>query len=58
MALFNLLNCVFIVIPAKHIKDIFQLLLLEEKPYEVTGISPQSNTVAQLLKGFASRGTL
>lgn len=26
--------------------------------YEVTGMSPQSNTVAQLLKGFVSRGTL
>ncbi len=26
--------------------------------YEVTGISPQSRTVAQLLNGFASRGTL
>jgi len=26
--------------------------------YEVTGISPQSRTVAQLLKGLASRGTL
>jgi len=29
-----------------------------EYPYDVTGISPQSSTVAQLLKGFASRGTL
>ena len=27
-------------------------------PYEVTGISPQSRTVAQLLKGFVSSGTL
>lgn len=27
-------------------------------PYEVTGISPQSRTVAQLLNGFAARGTL
>jgi hypothetical protein len=26
--------------------------------YEVTGISPQSKTVAQLLKGFVSNGTL
>lgn len=26
--------------------------------YEVTGISPQSSTVAQLLNGLASRGTL
>ena len=26
--------------------------------YDVTGISPQSRTVAQLLKGFASSGTL
>ena len=26
--------------------------------HEVTGISPQSSTVAQLLNGFASRGTL
>lgn len=26
--------------------------------YEVTGISPQSSTVAQLSNGFASRGTL
>lgn len=26
--------------------------------YEVTGMSPQSRTVAQLLKGFVLRGTL
>jgi hypothetical protein len=26
--------------------------------YEVTGMSPQSSTVAQLLKGLVSRGTL
>lgn len=26
--------------------------------YDVTGISPQSRTVAQLLKGFVSKGTL
>ena len=26
--------------------------------YEVTGISPQSNTLAQLLNGFAPSGTL
>ena len=26
--------------------------------YEVTGISPQSRTVAQLLNGFVSNGTL
>lgn len=26
--------------------------------YEVTGMSPQSSTVAQLLKGFVLRGTL
>jgi hypothetical protein len=26
--------------------------------YEVTGISPQSITVAQLLKGFVPKGTL
>lgn len=26
--------------------------------YEVTGISPQSRTVAQLLKGFVASGTL
>lgn len=28
------------------------------KTYEVTGISPQSSTVAQLSKGLVSRGTL
>lgn len=26
--------------------------------YDVTGMSPQSRTVAQLLKGFVARGTL
>jgi hypothetical protein len=26
--------------------------------YDVTGISPQSKTVAQLLKGFVANGTL
>ena len=29
-----------------------------EGAYEVTGISPQSKTVAQLLNGFVSKGTL
>lgn len=28
------------------------------KTYEVTGMSPQSSTVAQLSKGLVSRGTL
>lgn len=28
------------------------------RTYEVTGISPQSRTVAQLLNGFVARGTL
>ena len=40
----------------KHIRGMFQLYYW--KTYEVTGMSPQSNTVAQLSKGFASRGTL
>lgn len=31
---------------------------LERRTYEVTGISPQSNTVAQLLNGFVANGTL
>lgn len=31
---------------------------LSRPTYEVTGISPQSMTVAQLLKGLASSGTL
>lgn len=33
-------------------------LPLPEAPYEVTGMSPQSRTVAQLWKGLTSKGTL
>lgn len=31
---------------------------MRRRTYEVTGMSPQSRTVAQLLNGFVSRGTL
>ena len=30
----------------------------QDKTYDVTGISPQSMTVAQLLNGLVSNGTL
>lgn len=31
---------------------------MKREAYDVTGISPQSMTLAQLLKGFVSSGTL
>lgn len=57
VALFDLLNRVGIVIA----RNFHQRCVNYDdavRTYEVTGISPQSRTVAQLSKGFASRGTL
>ena len=57
MAFFDLLDGIGIVI-AMRLLDFPIIKLFNREPYEVTGISPQSNTVAQLWNGFASRGTL
>lgn len=60
MAFFDLLDCVGIVI-AGYMSGFFcssSLLVWEGETYDVTGMSPQSITVAQLLKGLASMGTL
>ena len=55
MAFFNLLNGICIVIATDHqTLPFFETFLT----HEVTGISPQSKTVAQLSKGFAASGTL
>lgn len=56
---FDLLNRVCIVIAGDDLEiDLTLKFRSGERTYEVTGISPQSNTVAQLLNGFVSRGTL
>jgi hypothetical protein len=55
VALLNLLNGKGIVITG--IIGIFSFEV-EAPTYDVTGISPQSMTFAQLLNGFALRGTL
>lgn len=56
MTLFDLLDGVGIVVTAL-LSDSFSRATVQ-LTYEVTGISPQSNTLAQLLNGFASSGTL
>lgn len=57
VTLFNLLDCVGVVVASRSSAPI-TTASSGLKAYEVTGISPQSNTVAQLLNGFAARGTL
>lgn len=56
MTLFDLLDGVGVVVTALLSASFSRATV--QLPYEVTGISPQSNTLAQLLNGFASSGTL
>ena len=59
VAFFDLLDCVGIVVAEDVLMlDISSVIAWEGETHDVTGISPQSNTVAQLLKGLASSGTL
>lgn len=63
MALLNLLEGKRVVVTASLLATLLPLLQARQGPrkaitYDVTGISPQSRTLAQLSKGFASRGTL
>lgn len=56
---FDLLDCVGIVVAGDmSVLGSSSVVVWEVETYDVTGISPQSITVAQLLKGLASRGTL
>lgn len=59
MTFFDLLDCVGIVV-TKNVSVLSGSSMTDEKveTYDVTGTSPQSSTVAQLLKGLASSGTL
>lgn len=57
VTVFDLLNCVGVVVAGGRVSAGPVIVRLSET-YDVTGISPQSITVAQLLKGLASRGTL
>lgn len=56
MTLFDLANCIRVVVSRMDKTSLSPAQA--PQTYEVTGISPQSKTVAQLLKGLASRGTL
>ena len=61
MAFFDLLERPSIVVPVVVLGISTEALSGIEKlfsTYEVTGISPQSRTLAQLLNGFVSMGTL
>ena len=59
MPIFDLLDRVGIVVTGKvSVLDIYGAITWKGETYDVTGMSPQSSTVAQLLKGLASRGTL
>ena len=59
MTFFDLLDCVGIVVAGDmSVLGSSSVVVWEVETYDVTGISPQSITVAQLLKGLASRGTL
>lgn len=58
VAFFYLLESVGVIVAAGRGVSAGFMLEGEEGEYDVTGMSPQSSTVAQLLKGLASRGTL
>lgn len=68
MALFDLLDCVGVVVAGVCWVSLafglffFPMMMMMggkgSEAYDVTGISPQSRTLAQLLKGFVSSGTL
>lgn len=58
MALFDLLDCVGVVIAISLVNDTVFRWCFDYTTYDVTGMSPQSRTLAQLLKGFVSSGTL
>jgi hypothetical protein len=51
------LDCIGVVV-AKRNRVRAGFLLIGRLTYDVTGMSPQSRTVAQLLNGLASSGTL
>lgn len=57
MTFFDLVESPGVVVPMRLTISVVGCLKWK-KTYEVTGISPQSRTVAQLLKGFVSSGTL
>lgn len=59
VAFFDLLDCMGVVV-AGAVSGFCSSSALAWKggTHDVTGMSPQSTTVAQLLKGLASRGTL
>lgn len=58
MAFFDLVKGEGVIIPGHVSQRAWYAMSRRERPYDVTGISPQSITVAQLLKGFVSNGTL
>jgi hypothetical protein len=58
VAFFDLVEGVGVVVSGVMLVTLVGFGTVSSVPYEVTGMSPQSSTVAQLLKGFVSRGTL
>ena len=56
MAVLDLLDCVSVVVARQWSVTVLRMRYCWT--YDVTGTSPQSSTVAQLLKGLASRATL
>lgn len=58
MPFFDLVQGVGVVVPEAVLASLARRGAGRGDAHEVTGMSPQSSTVAQLLKGFVSRGTL
>lgn len=58
MPFFDLFQGIGVIITVAGIEPLAFPMECKLKTHEVTGISPQSTTVAQELKGLASRGTL
>ena len=58
MAFLDLVEGVGVVVAVLFLASFLDHYALNSRTYEVTGMSPQSSTVAQELNGFASSGTL
>ncbi len=58
MSFLDLVDGVGVIVSATTVRTAAPTTTIDGRAYEVTGMSPQSSTFAQLSNGFASRGTL
>lgn len=58
MPFLDLVDGVGVIVSTTIVRTAAPTTTTDGRAYEVTGMSPQSSTLAQLSNGFASRGTL